>query len=185
MKKHKKYIVWAKSQVSDKKWYIVVESNNWDEVAQAYKNELFNQAIGEVIITEFVPLDISIGRKTVSLAPNEITPSKIGMGIEGMGITIDKSTGIIYIDGKEVELLTNLEYRLLSLFYEREDEIVDRANICSSIWNEDYTTQDDARIEKLISRLRRRIEPDPKNPRYLVSVRGRGYRLYKSGDQLT
>jgi len=36
---------------------------------------------------------------------------------------------------------------------------------------------DDARVEKLVSRLRGRIEPDPAAPRYLVTVRGRGYKL--------
>ena len=36
---------------------------------------------------------------------------------------------------------------------------------------------DDARIEKLVSRLRAKIEPDPTNPRYLTTLRGRGYKL--------
>jgi DNA-binding response OmpR family regulator len=36
---------------------------------------------------------------------------------------------------------------------------------------------DDARIEKLVSRLRNKVEPDPRNPHFLVTVRGRGYRL--------
>jgi two-component system response regulator RegX3 len=36
---------------------------------------------------------------------------------------------------------------------------------------------DDTRIEKLVSRLRAKIEPDPSTPRYIVTVRGRGYKL--------
>jgi DNA-binding response OmpR family regulator len=36
---------------------------------------------------------------------------------------------------------------------------------------------DDARIEKLVSRLRAKLEQDPANPRYLLTVRGRGYKL--------
>jgi DNA-binding response OmpR family regulator len=36
---------------------------------------------------------------------------------------------------------------------------------------------DDARVEKLISRLRQKIEPDAGEPRFITTVRGRGYRL--------
>ena len=49
------------------------------------------------------------------------------------------------------------------------------------MWGEEYIDQvDDARIDKLLSRLRAKIEPDPRDPRYLVTVRGRGYKLLGS-----
>jgi two-component system response regulator RegX3 len=71
-----------------------------------------------------------------------------------------------------------LEYRLLLLFCERESEVVDKASIVEAVWGKDYARADDARIEKLVSRLRAKIEPDPGSPRYLATVRGRGYRLH-------
>jgi two-component system response regulator RegX3 len=47
-----------------------------------------------------------------------------------------------------------------------------------SVWGQEYIDRvDDARIEKLISRLRSKIEPESTEPRYLVTVRGRGYKL--------
>jgi len=49
------------------------------------------------------------------------------------------------------------------------------------VWGEEYIEEvDDARIEKLVSRLRQKIEAEPSNPRYLVTVRGRGYKLVSS-----
>jgi len=46
------------------------------------------------------------------------------------------------------------------------------------VWGENFLDEvDDARVEKLVSRLRGKIEGDPANPRYLVTVRGRGYKL--------
>ncbi len=36
---------------------------------------------------------------------------------------------------------------------------------------------DDARIEKLVSRLREKLEPNPVEPKYVMTVRGRGYKL--------
>jgi len=36
---------------------------------------------------------------------------------------------------------------------------------------------DDDRIERLVARVREKVEPDPRQPRFLTTVRGRGYRL--------
>ncbi len=94
------------------------------------------------------------------------------------GIRIDVESGHVYVDGKTTEELTNLEYRLLLLLYGSLDKICDKYTIVESVWGEDYIEEvDDARIEKLISRLRQKIEPNPAEPKHLITVRGRGYRL--------
>ena len=82
------------------------------------------------------------------------------------------------INGKPVESLTALEYKLMLLLFQNRDRLIDKYQIVTSVWGESYIDEvDDARIEKLISRLRQKIEPDPANPRFLTTVRGRGYKL--------
>jgi DNA-binding winged helix-turn-helix (wHTH) protein len=94
------------------------------------------------------------------------------------GVHLDIESGEVYVDGRAVPILTDLEYRLMLLLYGHIDKICDKYHIVEAVWGEDYIEEvDDARIEKLVSRLRQKIEPDPTNPRYLVTVRGRGYRL--------
>jgi len=94
------------------------------------------------------------------------------------GVRIDTNAGEVWVDGRRAETLTDLEYRVLSLFAEHGGQLCDKYQIVEAVWGEDYIDRvDDARIEKLISRLRKKIEPDPNNPQYLVTVRGRGYRL--------
>jgi two-component system response regulator RegX3 len=62
--------------------------------------------------------------------------------------------------------------------YGHLDEIVDKYQIVEGVWGQEYIDQvDDSRIERLVGRLREKIEPDPKRPQYLLTVRGRGYRL--------
>jgi DNA-binding response OmpR family regulator len=74
--------------------------------------------------------------------------------------------------------LTDLEYRLLLLLYGRLSKLCDKYQIVEAVWGQDYIDEvDDARIEKLISRLRSKLEHDPANPKYLQTVRGRGYKL--------
>jgi hypothetical protein len=97
------------------------------------------------------------------------------------GVRVDVESGAVWVDGRPIPTLTDLEYRLLLLFYGRLNKLCDKYQIVEAVWGEDYIDQvDDARIDKLLSRLRTKIELDPRNPQYLVTVRGRGYKLVTS-----
>jgi hypothetical protein len=94
------------------------------------------------------------------------------------GVWVDVDAGDAWVDGEHVPSLTDLEYRLLLLLYGRLGKICDKYQIVEAVWGQDYIDEvDDARVEKLISRLRSKIERDPANPKYLITVRGRGYKL--------
>lgn len=107
-----------------------------------------------------------VRRKTVT---RPVEPTRLWVNVE---------SGDVLVDGKPVETLTSLEYRLMLLLFYNVDKIVDRYQLVTEVWGEEYLDEvEDARIEKLISRLRQKIEPDPANPRFLMTVRSRGYRL--------
>jgi hypothetical protein len=94
------------------------------------------------------------------------------------GVWVDVDAGEAWVDGERVPSLTDLEYRLLLLLYGRLGKICDKYQIVEAVWGQDYIDEvDDARVEKLISRLRSKVEHDPANPKYLITVRGRGYKL--------
>ncbi|MCO6453448.1 MAG: winged helix-turn-helix domain-containing protein [Caldilineales bacterium] len=94
------------------------------------------------------------------------------------GVRVNADTEEVTVDGLAVDDLTNLEYRLLLLLYGRLNRVCSKYEIVESVWGEDYIDSVyDSSIEKLVSRLRRKIEPDASNPQYLVTVRGRGYKL--------
>jgi hypothetical protein len=94
------------------------------------------------------------------------------------GVRVDVDAGEVFVDGRRVEQLTELEYKLALLLYGRLNKIVDKYAIVTQVWGENYLDQvDDARIEKLVSRLRAKLEPEAIEPKYLITVRGRGYKL--------
>jgi hypothetical protein len=96
-------------------------------------------------------------------------------------IRLDPDSGEVWVQGVQAPTLTNLEYRLLLLLYGRLGKICSKYDVVEAVWGEDYIDEvDDARIEKLVSRLRQKLEPDPNNPGYLLTVRGRGYKLVQS-----
>ncbi len=85
--------------------------------------------------------------------------------------------GEFHVDGRQIEL-SKLEIRLMNLLYERRNRTVEKFNIVVDVWGEEFLGEvDDARIEKLVSRLRQKVEPDPADPILIVTMRGRGYRL--------
>ncbi|MCE7938964.1 hypothetical protein DCC79_00675 [bacterium] len=93
------------------------------------------------------------------------------------GLWIDPKLGEVTVNGRRVESLTALEYSLLRLLYGQSGRLCSKEEIIRQVWGEEFMGgDDDSRVEKLISRLRRKIEPVPNRPQYLRTVRGRGYR---------
>ena len=77
--------------------------------------------------------------------------------------------------------LTQLEFRLLSAFDRNPDRALSRDHLLNEAWGIDYcgTTRT---LDQHVSQLRKKIEPDPAHPRYLLTVHGLGYRYRPSGD---
>jgi two-component system alkaline phosphatase synthesis response regulator PhoP len=78
-------------------------------------------------------------------------------------------------DGRTVRL-TEKECMLMKLLVERQNQVVSREEILERVWGYRFSTSSRT-IDNFIVRLRRYFELDPKNPRYIHSVRGVGYRF--------
>jgi DNA-binding response OmpR family regulator len=81
--------------------------------------------------------------------------------------------------GRRVEL-SALEYRLLSAFVKREGRLLSRAQLLDQVWGTD-THVTDRVVDNQVTNLRKKIEPDPERPRYLLALRGLGYRFDGQG----
>ena len=91
------------------------------------------------------------------------------------GISIDPARRRVRVDDREVEL-TDQEFRLLHLFATHAGIVFSREALLSKIWRGDtYVTV--RSVDTLVKRLRRRIESDPANPRFLLTVWGVGYKF--------
>jgi DNA-binding response OmpR family regulator len=72
--------------------------------------------------------------------------------------------------------LTPRLVRLLRILMERHGEVVEREALFKQVWETNYTG-DTRTLDVHISWLRKAIELDPDNPRFLHTIRGVGYRL--------
>ena len=72
--------------------------------------------------------------------------------------------------------LTEMEVRVLALFFQKEGAIIPRGELLHSVWG--YTSDTETRtLDNFIVRLRRYFEPDPAKPVHFQTVRGVGYRF--------
>jgi len=72
--------------------------------------------------------------------------------------------------------VTSLELKLLGAFIRNRGHVLSRDQLLEAAWGSD-TFVTDRTVDHHIVNLRRKIEPRPEKPRYLVSVRGMGYRF--------
>ncbi|MCM1234769.1 MAG: response regulator transcription factor [Ruminococcus flavefaciens] len=91
------------------------------------------------------------------------------------GMTIDTYNRLVLIGNKQVEL-TGKEFDLLSFLASNKGKIFTKKQIYTHVWEEEYAF-DDSNIMSFISKLRKKIEPDPEHPFYILTVRGVGYRF--------
>ncbi|MGY3766970.1 response regulator transcription factor [Vagococcus vulneris] len=78
-------------------------------------------------------------------------------------------------DGEEL-LFTKKEFELLIYFMKRENRIIGRDELMQSIWKDDMYHLSRT-VDIHVSHLREKIEENPKNPKYIVTVRGFGYKF--------
>jgi DNA-binding response OmpR family regulator len=87
--------------------------------------------------------------------------------------------GVVRVAGSEVHL-TKTEFRLLVEFASAPGRVFSRERLLETVWGYDYFG--DGRIVDVhVRRLRVKIEPDPAAPSYVLTVRGRGYKLAGEG----
>lgn len=92
-------------------------------------------------------------------------------------LVIDHGRHQISAGGKRVKL-SSTEYKLLTYLMHNAGQVLSKEQILQRIWGDAYGGSDDY-VHVYISRLRQKLEPDPKQPIYLVTEYGIGYRFVK------
>ena len=99
--------------------------------------------------------------------------------LEIPGLRIDPARRAVEREGVPVPL-TTLEFDLLYFLASRAGKVFSREALLEQVWGSDRVV-DDRSIDSLVSRLRRKLEADPSDPKYLQTVWGAGYRFSESG----
>lgn len=114
-------------------------------------------------------------RRVIELFNFNIEKSKAEDIIVCGELEYNKLTGIISKKGEELKLNTK-EYLLLSYMLENKGLLLTKRQMYVAVWNEEYM-YDDNTVMVHICRIRNKIEDNPKQPKYLMTFKGIGYKL--------
>ena len=108
----------------------------------------------------------------IQLEPIQVAPVSI---LSFPGLEIRQHQRRVLQDGEDVNL-TRLEYRTLVLLASNPGIVLTRTQIFEAVWNMDSDSCHST-ISTVICNLRKKIEPDSKNPIYIKTVLGIGYKF--------
>ena len=95
--------------------------------------------------------------------------------VEAGPVRMDVERHVVSVDGQQVQLPLK-EFDLLELLLRNAGRVLTRGQLIDRVWGADYVG-DTKTLDVHVKRLRAKIEPDPATPKYLVTVRGLGYKF--------
>ncbi len=125
----------------------------------------------DYVTKPFSPLELRARIQAVLRRAAGETPQVYRFG----DVEVDLTRGEVRRSGAALAT-SALEFKLLTAFIHRRGRLLTREQLLDAVWRPDASPTDRV-IDNHIMSLRRKIEPRPDRPRYLVSVRGLGYRF--------
>jgi two-component system, OmpR family, KDP operon response regulator KdpE len=123
-------------------------------------------------VTKPFGIDELLARLRAAMRRVDASPEPV---IEIGDLRVDLEKSAVWMAGKPVQL-TPHEFRLLRLLASNEGKLLTHAAILREVWGRAYADESHY-LHVYVSQLRRKIEPDPTRPRYILTEPGAGYRL--------
>jgi DNA-binding response OmpR family regulator len=149
---------------------LVVSSPTADE---GHILRAFELGIDDYLVKPFSP-QIMAAKVKALLRRGRSLPLTSVSSLKAGGVELNPERRTVRLPGQSEISLTNLEFRLLYCLMSNHGRVVPTETIVERVWG--YSGEADYRLVKgLVRRLRRKVEPDTKNPRYVKTVPSVGY----------
>ena len=116
-------------------------------------------------------MDALKGKRAEVVDVSNLSASMLRIG----DLEIHHEQGRVLMAGREVEL-NHGEYAMLYCMASSPGQVFSKAQLYEAAWGEEYLSGTNS-VENTIWRLRRKLEPDPRNPIYIKTVIGAGYKI--------
>jgi two-component system alkaline phosphatase synthesis response regulator PhoP len=140
-----------------------------------YKVAGFEAGGDDYLGKPFSPRELEYRVEALLKRSTSITPSGDDERVAVGDLVIDKRRHEVIREGARVDL-TPLEFQILELLASEPGRAWSRNALLDRVWSTEYEGYQ-RNIDPHINRLRKKLETDPKNPRYVLTVRGVGYKL--------
>jgi len=136
---------------------------NW-----AFARQALDAGVDEVMVTPVDPIELLFRAETLARASKVVRVGELA---------IDLTARRVKLGGRLIKL-TPAEFRLLACLAQKIGQAVIYDEILDDVWGADPESGGTSHlVTNCVSRLRRKIEADPHNPQYIISIKKEGYRL--------
>lgn len=134
----------------------------------------------DYVVKPFSPKEL-VARVKAILRRGRLKTYAAAAAFSANGLTLDPETHQVARDGRPVGLTPN-EYKLLHALMDARGRVLTRRRLLRSLYPDGETFVIDRVVDVHIGNLRQKIEKNPSKPRYVVTVRGAGYRFAGGGE---
>lgn len=131
----------------------------------------------DYLVKPFSPRELVARVRAMLRRPRAGTSEQPDTSLRFGDLTIDPGQRRVWQGDREV-YLTALEFDLLAVLFSRPGFVFSRSQLLERVWGEDYFG-DDHVVDVHVANLRKKLEEDSANPRYVQTVRGVGYRFVR------
>ncbi len=135
----------------------------------------FDSGADDYIVKPFIPKEL-VSRIRMLLYRNmrqRVSPNQ-QLAFNSLVLDLDKRR---VTSSEKCVQVTPLEYRLLKYLMQNAGVVISKESLLKNVWGYADSNGDTNLIEATIRRLRKKVEPDPSQPRYIQTIWGAGYRL--------
>jgi two-component system, OmpR family, KDP operon response regulator KdpE len=132
-------------------------------------------------VTKPFGIDELLARVRASLrrAPLPVTAAAVQSILEVGDFRVDFESRQVTVCGREVHL-TPKEFELLTYFLNHSGKVLTRRTLLAALWGGNYVEQNEY-LRVFVGNLRKKLEKDPSNPRYILTEPWIGYRFIPQG----
>ncbi|HBL6275286.1 TPA: winged helix-turn-helix transcriptional regulator [Clostridioides difficile] len=131
-----------------------------------------------MLIAEFTEQEEAIFQQAVEWLSCNLNSTPTLVKQQTTGFVIDPFTRIFTSEKGEETYLTAKEFDLLYFLYCHKGQVFSKEQLYESVWGYDSALEG-SNLTSFIRKLRKKIEPDPDNPQYILTVWGVGYKFSK------
>jgi two-component system KDP operon response regulator KdpE len=133
-------------------------------------------------LTKPVRLNEFVARVNALLRRSQLVSFEVEQGYNDGYLSIDVHRRHVHVNGRRIHL-TPTEFKLLAVLMENSGRVVTQRDLLEQVWGPEYI--DDVYYPRVyISQLRRKVEPDPANPIYILTEHRIGYRFEKQSPSM-
>ena len=129
----------------------------------------------DYVVKPFSPKEL-VARVRAVLRRGELATQERSETVRALDVTLDVPRMRVTVGERETEQLTPTEFQLLALMARRPGRIFTRAQLLEAVQGVAFESYERA-IDTHIKNIRRKLEPDARNPRYILTVYGMGYKF--------